>query len=377
MNSTMHNLTLQSASLIDHALLLTWNDGKKASFHFLWLRDNCPTALHPETKERVFDQLSVTSDIHPLNYAVENGCLTIDWSEGDHQSQFCGGWLREHAYSKELKPASNFQALSWGSQFINDIGVATFDNLMADDKTLFSWMKQLNRDGLILVRNMPDTAQALDDIAHRIDYQRRTNFGITFEVRSKPNPINLAYTAIALPLHTDLPNQETPPGYQFLHCLVNDTKGGESVFADGLKVVEDLRIEAPEHFKRLATVAIPFRFHDDEHDIRSHHPVINLDHQGNIVELKYNAHIASVFDLPDTIMHDYYLAYRDLMQRLRSLKYRIQFRLEAGDMVVFDNRRVLHGRTEFEPTGQRHLRGCYVDRTEFQSRLRVLEAKHA
>jgi len=40
--------------------------------------------------------------------------------------------------------------------------------------------------------------------------------------------------------------------------------------------------------------------------------------------------------------------------------------------VVFDNRRVLHGRTEFEPNGHRHLRGCYVDRTEFQSRLRVL-----
>jgi gamma-butyrobetaine dioxygenase len=42
-------------------------------------------------------------------------------------------------------------------------------------------------------------------------------------------------------------------------------------------------------------------------------------------------------------------------------------------MVVFDNRRVLHGRAAFDPaTGHRHLQGFYVDRGEFDSRLRVL-----
>lgn len=375
MDNTAHAATLQSASTGERALSLTWSDGKSSSFHYLWLRDNCPTALHPETQERIFDQLSVTPDIYPLSYSVENECLTVDWSEGEHRSQFSAEWLRKHAYSQDLKPTNQFRAQSWDAQFVNDVSGATYDELMADDTALLRWMKQLDQDGLIMVKSMPSTAQALDDIAHRIDYQRQTNFGVTFEVRSKPNPVNLAYTAIALPLHTDLPNQETPPGYQFLHCLINETKGGESVFADGLKVLEDMRIEAFEHFNCLATVAIPFRFHDDEYDIRSHHPVINLDHQGNIIELKYNAHIAAVFDLEENIMHDYYLAYRDLMKRLQLPKYRIQFRLQAGDMVVFDNRRVLHGRTEFEPNGNRHLRGCYVDRTEFQSRLRVLERR--
>ncbi|MGI9287863.1 MAG: gamma-butyrobetaine hydroxylase-like domain-containing protein, partial [Pseudomonadales bacterium] len=42
------------------SLSIEWNDGKSASFHYLWLRDNCPSAFHPDTKERVFDQLSVT-----------------------------------------------------------------------------------------------------------------------------------------------------------------------------------------------------------------------------------------------------------------------------------------------------------------------------
>jgi len=365
--------TLHTAEHLEHALRLTWSDHKQATFHYLWLRDNCASTLHPETKERTFDQLSVSEDIHPLEYQISADTLHIQWSEGGQYSQFSGKWLREHAYSGDLRSHNPPRAKSWDAGFIDQISRVSYSDLLASDEVLYTWMRQLDQDGLILVTDMPSTEQALDEVAQRIDYQRQTNFGITFEVRSEPNPINLAYTALALPLHTDLPNQETPPGYQFLHCLANDTEGGLSVFADGLKVLEALREQAPEYFKLLANYAIPFRFHDQEHDILHYHPVINLDHQGNIVELKYNAHIAEIFDLPDEVMHDYYLAYRDLMRRLRESQYRIQYRLKAGEMVVFDNRRVLHGRTAFEPTGHRHLRGCYVDRTEFKSRLRVLE----
>jgi gamma-butyrobetaine dioxygenase len=61
------------------------------------------------------------------------------------------------------------------------------------------------------------------------------------------------------------------------------------------------------------------------------------------------------------------------MGRLREPRYTIKLKLQSGDMVVFDNRRVMHGRDAFDASiGRRQLRGCYVDRTEFQSRLRVL-----
>jgi len=364
---------LQSVSQGRQGLDLTWSDAKTSHFHYLWLRDNCPTTLHPDTQERVFDQLSVTADIHPLKLIIESDYLIIEWSEQQHRSEFSGSWLREHAYSGGLTPENRPTAKSWDNTFLNCITSADYQDLMQDDAALYEWMRQLDQDGLILVKNMPSIPCALDDVANRIDYQRQTNFGVTFEVKSEANPINLAYTSLALPLHTDLSNFETPPGYQFLHCLANDSEGGESIFADGLRVLETMRIEAPKHFELLAKHAVPFRFHDDEHDIRHHHPVINLDHKGNIVELKYNAHLASIFDLPEAIMYDYYIAYRDLMARLRSVEYQINFRLAEGVMAVFDNRRVLHGRNAFAATGRRHLRGCYVDRTEFQSRLRVLE----
>ena len=56
----------------------------------------------------------------------------------------------------------------------------------------------------------------------------KTFFGTPFEVVNIPKPNNTAYTADALRNHTDLPYFEYAPGYQFLHCLVNEANGGLS-----------------------------------------------------------------------------------------------------------------------------------------------------
>jgi len=229
------------------------------------------------------------------------------------------------------------------------------------------------RTGLSLVDGLADGPRAGIEVAERVGFLRRTNFGTTFEVVTKPDPNNLAYTAEALPLHTDLPNQEVPPGYQFLHCRANGATGGGSVFADGFAIAEDLRAEDPEAFRLLRDVAIPFRFHDGETDIRVHRPVIDCDAAGAVREIRWNAHIAAVFDMEADLLAPYYAAYRAFMARTRAARYRVTLKLRPGEMAVFDNRRILHGREAFDPaTGHRRLHGCYVDRGEVDARLRVL-----
>ena len=56
-------------------------------------------------------------------------------------------------------------------------------------------------------------------------------------------------------------------------------------------------------------------------------------------------------------------------------------RLRPGEMLVFNNRRMLHGRTEIVPpavgSGSRWLRGCYVNIDEFANRYNQLRARHA
>ena len=46
---------------------IKWDDKHISKFHFLWLRDNCPTAFHKDTRMRNFNILSVSKNIRPIN----------------------------------------------------------------------------------------------------------------------------------------------------------------------------------------------------------------------------------------------------------------------------------------------------------------------
>jgi gamma-butyrobetaine dioxygenase len=46
-------------------------------------------------------------------------------------------------------------------------------------------------------------------------------------------------------------------------------------------------------------------------------------------------------------------------------------RLAPGDCAVFDNTRILHGRTGFASSGSRHVQGCYADLDGIESAVAV------
>ena len=71
-----------------------------------------------------------------------------------------------------------------------------------------------------------------------------------------------------------------------------------------------------------------------------------------------------------------YRAYRKFAALIDDARFRLRFRLAPGEVVGFDNSRVLLGRTAFDESGgRRHLRGIYIDRDELLSRIRMLERR--
>lgn len=366
-------MTALGLDLRADTLVVSFPDAQSVTYPAIWLRDNCPSGLHPDTHERVLDLLSL--DEAPVLAAAELDGDTVNLRYADgHVSAMPLALLDAHRPGRCWADPAEVAPDLWRDE-LGPVGVPRFAAaaVLADDAVLEDWMRETARLGLSIIEGLADSAQAGMAVAQRIGFLRETNFGREFEVVSVPRPNNLAYTAIALPLHTDLPNQEVPPGFQFLHCLANAAAGGGSIFADSFAIAEDLRVEDPQTFELLSSQPIPFRFHDEDYDIRVREPVIVLDRAGKVTEVRYNAHIAGIFDMPHEIMADYYRAYRAFMARTRESRYRLSFALASGDMVVFDNRRILHGREAFDPaSGARHLHGCYVDRGEFLSRLRVL-----
>jgi gamma-butyrobetaine dioxygenase len=86
--------------------------------------------------------------------------------------------------------------------------------------------------------------------------------------------------------------------------------------------------------------------------------------------------MADMFDLPQRFLDSYYPAFCRFGQKMQSAKYLMRFRLAAGECIVFDNHRVVHGRAAYSATsGDRYMRGCYADRGEMRSTYRALTSE--
>ncbi|HEX6387080.1 MAG TPA: TauD/TfdA family dioxygenase [Anaerolineae bacterium] len=369
-------MRIHSYSLGSDALEIHWENGRSNQYHYVWLRDNCPTARHPVVGERTLDPVAIPLDIAPADVKVaEDASLHVTWANDGHQSHYSPVWLYQNAYEPEARVERRFKPTLWSTEMLADyLPEVTYESIVADDEGLLTWLRLLRQYGFTIVRGVPTEPGMVLKVAERISYLRNTNFGILFNVESMPDPNSLAYTAVKLNAHTDLVSREAQPGLQFLHCLVFDAEGGESILVDGFAAAEELKRRHPDDYEILTTVPVRFRYQDKETDINFKSPVIRLDADGDYFEIRYSTALLAPLDIDPSLVKPFYKAFQNFSRILRDPRYEFKFKLQPGDCEVFDNRRVLHGRDEFNPqSGPRHLQGCYVDTDDFLSRLRVLE----
>jgi len=349
-----------------------WDDGQRSEFPAFWLRDNCPCGecVHPQTRERVLDTFALDPDIEPVAVTAGGGILSVDWSDG-HYSEYRMAWLRTR--DSEL-PAPSL----WDADLASALPELEYQEVVSGDDGLLRFTEAVWTTGIAFVRNAPSTEATLRDLARRVGPIRPTNFGAEFHVEAKLDPNNVAYTAVELRPHTDLPYHENPPGIQFLHCFAADAPGGESTFVDGFWVAERIRRDDPAAFRLLCDVPIPYRFHDAGDDLRFAAPVISCDPDGGYGEVRFHNALMAPLDRAGDRTEATYHALRRFDQVARSDEAQLVVRLQPGDVVVFRNRRVLHGRRAFVPgAGVRRLFGLYVDDDAWRSRIRVLRAAAA
>ena len=351
---------------------ITWLDKHISKFHFLWLRDNCPSAIHPTANMRIFNILSVTKNIFPKEIIINKNKLKIYWSEKNHKSNFEIKWLRDHCYSLKQKYISPY--FFWDQKLkktFNKIKI-DHDKVLNKDNYLQKWLKLLHEYGFAIIKNSPIKKKSAFKILNRISHHRETFFGTPFEVINVPKPNNTAYTADALKNHTDLPYFEYAPGYQFLHCLVNDAKGGNSSVVDGFAVANYIKRYEKDAFKVLTDTYVKFK--DTDYTQKAtrvlHSPLITLTKDSDFNDIRFSMAAMGTVDVDSKKMKKFYEAYYLFAKLLHNKKFKIDFRLESGDIFCFNNRRVLHGRTAFDPnSGNRHLQGYYIERDEILGRL--------
>lgn len=91
-----------------------------------------------------------------------------------------------------------------------------------------------------------------------------------------------------------------------------------------------------------------------------------------MIGVSFNNRWLAPFDFAAELIEPYYDAYRALAKMLTDPAFQVVLKLKAGDLLIVDNERTLHGHTAFNPNSRRHLQGCYADRDGVYSRLKVL-----
>jgi len=331
--------------------------GHRADFHVRWLRHNCDLDRHPTTGERLIDSAALPDVLAIDDAAIDDGVLRLRWSHDQRVSRFPLGWLREHAYAVDRvevpPPPSTVASLE-------------IDGSEGPARVADRALSYLARHGAALIRREALAPEAETE-AWIAAFEARglrvisTHFGRIEDLRTdnttNANTDQLGYTDAAIDLHTDQPFLDVVPRYQLLQSIRAAHEGGDTLLADARAAFDYLASLDRDAAARLEST--PVRFHRRQRSFEREviAPIIVRD-DGRF-QIRSSYFTTAPYQVPFDDMESWYRAHDRFTRIVRDPRHHRRFRLAAGDALIYDNHRMLHGRTAFR--GPRWVRGVYFD----------------
>jgi alpha-ketoglutarate-dependent taurine dioxygenase len=360
------------------SLCIEWDDGTTGEFASVWLRDNLPEDRDAYSGQRLTDVTELPVEPRIRTATLADAGVRIVWQDESRVSTFALHWLYEHTAAHDRRAEPQVRRWLDGAQLNprRDFAWRPMAALKADPHSRLEWLTRLLQDGIAFLSDVPRVDAGILEAMILVGRVAETNYGLVFDVRAVPQPENLAYSDLGLGLHTDNPYREPVPGFQALHTLIAAPDGGVSLFADGFALAEHLRQCAPKDFAILTRTAVPFRYRSHRADLYAERPLIELACTGAVSAVHYNSRSIAPLRLRADECRSFYAAYRHFGELLREARFQVSTAVGDGDLVVFDNQRILHGRTGFASAKYpRHLRGCYLTRDSVYSETALLRGQ--
>ncbi len=350
-------------------LVVRWLGGRVTTAPATWLFDNAEGGFDPSSGHRLHSALALA------------GAMEIDGVEQAPDGvvvRFApGGEARRIAFSalSGCAPSDADDHRLWLTG--DEIAAArpvSFEAMLADDGALRAVLGRVARQGIAFLSGARTEPGPVEQLVARFGYVRETNYGRLFDVREEIAATHLAYTPVGLDLHTDNPYREPVPTLQVLHVIEAAAEGGESQFADGFAHAAALRAAEPARFDVLAATPVAFAYAGPAGErYEASAPIIETSAAGEVVGIRLNHR--SLRSPPPQAAEAWYEAYLDFYSRVHAPAARLERKLAPGDMAVFDNRRVLHGRSPYRGGAvRRWLQGCYADIDGLRATLSRLPA---
>lgn len=333
-----------------------------ADYHLRWLRHNCDVDRHPTTGERTVDSSDLPDVLVAHDARLVDDTLELRWAHDGRVSRYPLAWLRSHAYAIDRADVPPPPADLARIELAAPAGI---------DAVVPALLARVAAEGAVVIRRGPGAPPpeaetepwiaALE--AHGLQLVG-THFGRIEDLRTD-NTTNahtdqLGYTDAGIELHTDQPFLDVPPRYQMLQGIRSADAGGDNMIADGLaafRYLASLDAEAA-----TALLETPVRFHRKqaafEREVVA--PIVRVPSAtGEGFQIRASYFTMAPHRLRFDRMAGWYRAHDAFMRLLRAPRHQYRFRLAPGDVLLYDNHRVLHGRTGF--TGARWVRGVYFD----------------
>ena len=344
---------------------------------------------HPEHFTFVRKGLPIVAADHTGDGKEEY--IRVQWE--DHSTSFSVPWLRvqDAQNLKDLVKPVVEEAL-WTSG--NELPQYEFS---AKEECFESWMNDLRKWGVICVHGCPRTEKGVVDFLTMIaplwlrSYHPTGATVVHLQATPKSKSIQLVYAVKDLEMHTDYLDYFPSPKIAGLLCTeLNAPKLDTKTFvADGFKVLQDLRQEDPETFHVLSTTPLRRGRHrlviEEECDPSEvwmyqrnfimEDPVVCME--GNKIkriQIRRGKDVGLSLGVghDDECVRRFYDAYGKLAALISDPKYTQGFVLKPGMMLVFDNDRVCHGRSEIHPSTHRVGKSAYIVEEGWRNRWRLL-----
>ena len=158
--------------------------------------------------------------------------------------------------------------------------------------------------------------------------------------------------------------------------IENEVSGGLSTLVDGFTVTEQLKKDFPDYYKILTEIKVRFQFIDQSVVLEGWAEMIKLDEFGEFKQVRFSPRLDFVPLMDKERLELYYSARKKISELYNSDNYRIEFKLQTGDLLMMDNYRLLHGRTNYDANeGNRFLQGCYIDYDSTEGKFGHLKRK--
>ena len=355
------------------------DDEASQSYSWFWLKDHGidTNSLDHTTLQRKTDTFAIPTDLICTQFEFDtfNQLIDLQWNDGQVStiSTYILASVVGRTPSKhQLSP--NKQQILWDKDNpLDELPSNHYQDIMSSDEGLCEWLENIHLTGFSVVDGVPADKESTRKLAERVGQIQQTLFGGMWELSSElVDHGDTAYSTQYLEPHTDGTYYDDAAGLQMFNCLEFNGKGGESVQIDGFAIAARIKREDQDAYKTLCEISVPGHYIEPGVHQRAERPVFKLDARGDLIQVSFNNYDRAPFYLPSEESKRFHHAYALLHKHVNDQDNWLKIPLRPGKTLIFDNWRNLHGRMGY--VGKRVFYGCYHSKSEFESKLRVLQA---